>query len=230
MEANKLQRLLRNLIRKGRIVAINPTAPACRVSTVADDQGLTTGWIPWLALTAGATREWLPPTVGEQVILLCPMGDPAQGVALRGLYSDVAPAPDDSPNTHVRIYPDGAVLRYDHSSHALAAELPEGATIELIAPDAVTVRTGNATIEADVVTLDARQTTCTGGLLVKGPFAFEGGMTGKGGKSGKGKAIRIEGGAEFTGDVIAAGVSVATHPHTGRGKDAPTSAPIKGAA
>jgi phage baseplate assembly protein V len=227
MEANEVLRLSRNLIRKGRIVAVNPAAPACRVATVTDGQGLTTDWIPWIAAAAGATREWLPPTEGEQVILLCPMGDPAQGVALCGLYSDASPAPDDSAAIHSRVYPDGAVFRYDHAAHTLKVELPAGANITVIAPGAVTVHTGRAAIEADTVTLEARQTTCTGALLVKGMLAFEGGMSGKG---GDGKAIKIEGGAEFSDDVIAAGVSVATHLHVGRGKDVPTSPPVGGAA
>ena len=44
---------------------------------------------------AGADREWDPPTIGEQVVLLSPSGNLAQGVVLTGLFSDLIPANGD---------------------------------------------------------------------------------------------------------------------------------------
>ncbi|WP_207003886.1 phage baseplate assembly protein V [Trinickia mobilis] len=231
MDANEIQRQARNAVRKGSILDIDHAAALCRVSVgdPDDDNGhLETNWIPWIATAAGTTREWLPPTKGEQVVLLCPMGDPAQGVALRGIFSDEAPAPSESPDAHTRVYPDGARIEYEHATHSLTAELPAGATVLIVAPGSVTVQTKDATVTADNVTLDAELTTCTGGLLVKGPFAFESGMTGKGGKGGA--TMKINGGAEFSQDVIAAGVSVSQHPHVAQGANAQTSKPIAGAA
>ncbi|AOK28380.1 MULTISPECIES: hypothetical protein [Burkholderia] len=43
---------------------------------------------------------------------------------------------------------------------------------------------------------------------MKGPFAFKSGMNGKGGA-----AMKIDGRADFTGDVTASGVSLVEHPH-----------------
>ena len=137
MDANEIQRQARNAVRKGTILAVDHAAALCRVSVGdadSDGSGLQTNWIPWVAGTAGGTREWLPPTPGEQVVLLCPMGDPAQGVALRGVYSNAAPAPASAPDTHARVYPDGASITYDHAAHALTAELPAGATVRIVAP------------------------------------------------------------------------------------------------
>ncbi|HDR9048585.1 TPA: phage baseplate assembly protein V [Burkholderia vietnamiensis] len=230
MDANEIQRQARNAVRKGSILDIDHAKGLCRVSVGDPDEngdGLQTNWIPWLALAAGTTRDWLPPTKGEQVVLLCPMGDPAQGVALCGIYSDAAPAPSASADTHTRIYPDGAVIEYDHAAHSLKAELPAGATMLIVAPGSVTVQTKDATVQADNILLDG-DATVTKSLTVKGPLSFESGMTGKGGKGGA--TMQIDGGAQFTQDVTAAGVSVANHPHMAQGANALTSKPVKGAA
>ncbi|MCA8036743.1 phage baseplate assembly protein V [Burkholderia arboris] len=229
MDANEIQRQARNAVRKGSILDVDYGTGLCRVAVgESDDDGLQTNWIPWLTPAAGSTREWLPPTKGEQVVLLGPMGDFAQAVALRGIYSDAAPAPDNSPNTHTRVYADGARVSYDHAAHALTAELPAGATVRIVAPVSVTIETQDAFVKAQAVTLDAEQTTCTGALLVKGAFAFESGMTGKGGEGGS--VMKIDGRAEFTDDVVARNVSLVEHPHDAKGEFARTSKPIPGAA
>ncbi len=228
MDANEIQRQSRNAVRKGSILAVDHASALCRVSVGDTDSGedtLETNWIPWFDLMAGATRSWEPPTDGEQVMLLCPMGDPAQGVALRGIYSDAAPAPSASASTHLRVYPDGAVVAYDHDSHALSATLPDGATVLIVAPGSVTVKTKEAVVQAENVLLDADQTTCTGGLLVKGPFVFESGMSGKSGSAG-GPAAVIAGTVAVSEDVIAGGKSSAHHSHVEQGDGKPVSEPI----
>lgn len=217
MDANEIQRTIRNLVRKGRIADLDLTAepPTCRVAVgESGDDGLRTNWIPWITFAAGTTRDWLPPTKGEQVVLLCPMGDPAQGVALRGLFSVDAPAPDNSPNAHTRVYPDGARVRYDHATHALTAQLPVGATVFVVAPGAVTVQTKDATVHADAIQLDG-EVTVTKSMTVKGPFAFESGMTGKG--SGNGATMKIDGAADFSGEVKSKGKSLPHHSHREQG-------------
>ncbi|KWC25370.1 baseplate assembly protein [Burkholderia ubonensis] len=217
MDANEIQRQARNAVRKGTILAVDHAAGLCRVAVGAsDDDGLQTNWIPWLTPAAGGTREWLPPTQGEQVVLLGPMGDFAQAVALRGIYSDAAPAPDSSPDTHTRVYQDGARVSYDHAAHALTADLPAGAIVRVVAPVSVTVETQTATVKAQSVTLDAEQTTCTGALLVKGAFTFESGMTGKGGQGG-GATMQIDGAAIFTREVTSQGISLPHHTHREQG-------------
>ena len=57
---------------------------------------------------AGDVRHWSPPVVGEQVLLLCPDGQPEQAIAIPALYQDNFPAPSDDPNEHLTIYGDGA--------------------------------------------------------------------------------------------------------------------------
>ena len=231
MDANEIRRLIINMIRKGAIMEVNHDSnpPTCRVSVGdpddPDGEGLQTDWLPFISARAGTTREWNPPTKDEKVVLFCPMGDPAQGVVLCGLNSDDAPAPSNSPDTHTRAYPDGAIVEYNHANHTLSATLPTGATVNVTAPGAVNVNTKEATVTADTVTLDA-DVIVKKSMTVIGAFAFQAGMTGKGGAGG-GAVMKIDGGAEFTKDVIAAGVSTSHHRHPTSGEYAPTDEPMK---
>lgn len=163
MDSNEINRLLLNLVRKGTIAAVNHGAELCRVTSGE----LQTNWIRWITLRAGATVEWNPPTIGEQVLLFCPGGDPADGVALCGLYADSTPAPSHSPDKHARKYPDGAAIEYDHAAHALTATLPEGATVTLVSP-------GSITVISDSVTIDAPHTHVTGNVTVDGDVVASG--------------------------------------------------------
>lgn len=218
MDANEIQRQARNAVRKGSILDVDHDAALCRVSVGDPDDesgSLQTNWIPWFALAAGSTRHWRAPSKGEQVMLLCPMGDPAQGVALCGIYSDAFSAPDRSPNTDVRTYRDGAVVVYDDAAHVLGVDLPAGATINVTAPGTVNVNTQTAKVTADHVTLDA-DVTVTRSMTVEGPFTFEAGMTGRGGSNG-GSTMRIDGAADFTGEVKSQGISLPHHTHREQG-------------
>ncbi|MDR5800055.1 phage baseplate assembly protein V [Caballeronia sp. LZ001] len=241
MHANEFRRLLINLIRKGSVaeVDLSTNPPSVRVSVGDPDDehapGLTTNWLPFATLRAGKTRAWNPPSVGEQVILLCPMGDPAQGVVWGGILSGRVKPPTRSADVHATAYPDGALIQYDHAAHTLSAKLPEGATIDLVAPDAVVVKTQKASIESDDCTLKSKLITLDGDVVVSksmtvaGAFAFQSGMSGQGEGGSDDHAMRIDGGAHFSKDVTAAGVSVEGHLHRAQGSTAPTSKPIKGA-
>lgn len=152
MNITDLLRRLENLIRLGTIAAVDHQAARCTVST----GGLSVPNLPWLALRAGSSSDWDPPTVGEQCILFSPSGEPALGVALVGLYSQQRPAPSNSATVRRRKYPDGAVIDYDHASHTLSAVLPAGGQAQLTAPGGVTILgnvdiTGTVTVSEDVL-------------------------------------------------------------------------------
>lgn len=230
MDANEQRRQFINVIRKGSVFDINleSVPPTCRVSVGdpddTDNPGLITNWIPFFSARAGTTREWNPLTKGEKVILLCPMGDPAQGTALAGLYDENTPQPSTSPDKHMRVYPDGAAIEYDHAQHALAVTLPAGATVSIVSPGSVTVQTKDATVQAETILLDAKNTTVTGAMLVKGAFTFQAGMTGSGGANG-GAVMKIDGAADFTGEVKSQGISLPKHTHREQGDGNLVSAP-----
>ncbi len=148
----ELQRLLANLINYATVVAVDPEA--ARVQVKSGD--FESDWLPWLTQRAGDDRTWDMPTKGEQVLLLCPGGDPANGAVLPALYQNQHAAPAENPAQRVRIYSDGAEIAYDKETHCLSASLPAGGTVVLAAPGGVTITgnvdvTGTVTASADVV-------------------------------------------------------------------------------
>lgn len=154
MTTADLARRLDNLIRLGTIAEVDVAAARVRVRTGQ----LLTSWLPWLALRAGTTKHWSAPTVGEQVMLFSPSGEPSQGVALVGLYSEANPANANSATVHRTTYPDGAVLEYDHAAHLLRTTLPAAGRIEVQAPAGVELLaiggvniTGTVTVVGDVI-------------------------------------------------------------------------------
>lgn len=152
MNITDILRRLENLIRLGTIAAVDHQAARCTIST----GGLSVPNLPWLALRAGSSSDWDPPTVGEQCILLSPSGETAQGVALIGLYSKQRPAPSNSATVRRRKYPDGALIDYDHATHTMSATLPAGGKAQLTAPGGVTILgnvdiTGTVTVSEDVL-------------------------------------------------------------------------------
>lgn len=172
-----LSRMLENLIRFGVIAAVQMVPPRVQVKTGE----LTTAWLPWLALRAGSDREWDPPTVDEQVILISPSGQLANGVVITGLPSDNIPANGDRAGLHRRTYADGAVIEYDSIAHHLNATLPDSGTTSLISK---------------------------GGINIIGPINHQGDYNQTGNQNVVGLVTVSE-------DVVAAGISLVTHPHGG---------------
>lgn len=167
----ELARLLENLLRYGVVDSVDHAAKRCRVRTGA----LLTAPLPWLVQRAGDARTAWAPSAGEQVLVLCPGGDPARGVVLAGIYSDAYPAPDGADTANVTIYPDGARIDYDPEAHQLTATLPEGGKATLTASGGVQV-TGDTTITGTLhvtsdVTVDTKVTAAAdvvgGGISLK---------------------------------------------------------------
>lgn len=190
-----LARRLENLIRLGTVAAVDHGSARCRVQS----GGILTAWLPWVERRAGLTRHWTPPTVGEQVIVFSPSGEPAAGVVLTGLYTDTHDQPSSSADDHVVSYPDGARVSYNHATGHL---------------EAVGVQT--ATVEAAVlVTIDAPDTVITGRLRVEGHLTYQSGMTGYAGAGG-GASATLTGQFVHTGGSLSSnGIVLHTHTHSG---------------
>ncbi|MCE8015912.1 phage baseplate assembly protein V [Halomonas sp. MCCC 1A17488] len=163
MNPIELLRLLHNLIRLGTVHEVDHAR--ARVRVVSGE--LVTDWLPWLSPRAGTTRDWSPPTVGEQVLVLSPGGDPAAGAVLTGIYSDTHPAPADSSTLCRQVMPDGAVLEYDHEVHHLAATLPGSATLNAQGEIKVTTTAKLTATAAEGATINA-DTTINGRLSIVG--------------------------------------------------------------
>jgi phage baseplate assembly protein V len=136
-----IARRLENVLRFGVVASVDHAAALCTVSTGA----LLTRPLPWFAQRAGDARTRWAPSVGEQVLVLCPGGETTRGVVLAGLYSDANPMPAGSDTAHVTAYPDGAVVSYDPEAHQLLATLPDGGKADITATGGITL-TGDVTI------------------------------------------------------------------------------------
>lgn len=156
-----LARMIENLIRFGTIAEIQMKPPRVRVKTGK----LLTGWLPWIALRAGADTDWDPPTVDEQVILFSPSGQLANGIALTGIYSTAHTANGAREGLHRRTYRDGTVIEYDSVAHHLNAVLADGGTTNLVSTGGITIvgpithqgdytQTGNQTVTGTVTVSD----------------------------------------------------------------------------
>jgi phage baseplate assembly protein V len=186
MDLAYLSRLIENLIRVGTISEVDHAQARCRVIS----GGLRTGWLPWFSQRTGNTRDWDPPTIGEQCLILSPSGEVGAGMVLVGLYCNAHNAPSNNPDEQVREYPDGARISYNHVTGALNAIGIKTALVQA----------------AEHITFDCPQVTFTGKVNTQDLFTYENGMVGYAGENT---------GALITGDVIADGISLVHHLHTG---------------
>lgn len=142
-DPSDIQRLVGDLLREGLVASVDHDAGTCTVD-LSDE--LTTGEIPFLSPRMGDVRIWLPPSVGEQVLVLAPEGDTARGIVIGGLASDTRPHMARTQGVQVD-FGDGAIFGYDPVGHSLAVTLPSGGTVAIVAD---------------------------GGLSLKGPLSVEG--------------------------------------------------------
>ena len=108
---------------------------------------LLTTWIRWNVTRAGAFSIWLPPSIGEQVWIGCPGGNPENAFVIGSAYSADNPPTGSSLLEIIITAPDGARLHYDAADDAGAL--------------AVTgIKTAHIQAETRV-TLDAPEVVCT---------------------------------------------------------------------
>ena len=122
------------IVRFGTIVSVFLGSAECEVEC----GDVRTARIPFFAGRAGATRIWSPPTVGEQVLLVCPGGDIEAAVAVPGIPQDAFPPPGNTLRELIE-FSDGAQIAYDPEGHSLEALLPAGATARIEASGGITL-------------------------------------------------------------------------------------------
>lgn len=103
-------RRLANILRPGTVIQVDEAAARVQVQT----DEITTDWLPWFVGRAGKSREWSAPEIGEQVMILAPSGELAQGWVLRGAYKDDLPRPPGATKAqHITLFEDGTKTIYD---------------------------------------------------------------------------------------------------------------------
>ncbi|WP_142493562.1 phage baseplate assembly protein V [Klebsiella pneumoniae] len=155
MDIAELIRLLENIGRTGTVTEIDEENWRVRVQS----GGLETTWLRWNAQRAGAFKIWIPPSIGEQVWLLCLGGNTDTAIIGGSLYSDDNQAPGATRNEMVVTAPDGARFRYDAETGALQVAGIKSAVIEA----------------SVIVTLDTPEVNCTNLLRAKKLDITEGG-------------------------------------------------------
>lgn len=191
-ESAEHSRRQENVVRLGTIAEVNHAAARVRVKSGGNDSN----WLAWLSLRAGATREWNPPTVGEQCLVLSPGGEMAVGIVLLGIFSDAIPAPSTSPDEHLRVYPDGARILYNHATGALSASGIKTALVEASEKCKVDCPesefTGNVMVRGTLTYLGGLNNAGTGtGATISGPIDHDGALTNTGSISSNGVVLDI---------------------------------------
>jgi phage baseplate assembly protein V len=175
-----------SLIRIGTVTAVDLAEARCIVQfgDPDDPDPAETTPIRWLTPRAGMTRVWSPPSVGEQVLLLCPDGQIGAAVALTGIVQDAFP-PLGSSTAEMIEFADGAKITYDPEASALSAILPDGGTAQI---------------------------TATGGITLRGDVVIEGNLTTNGNAAITGD-VTVDQSVTASDDVIGGGISLKTHKH-----------------
>lgn len=202
----EVERILANMIRVGVIAELDQANARVKVNV----SGVTTDWLPWTTARAGATRTWSAPRAGEQVLVLSPHGDLAQGVVVPSIYQDDHPAPANTQDKETTVYPDGSTVEYNSDTNTL--------TVTVSGDGKVIVNCKEATVNAETsVTLDTPLVHCMDALTVEGLLTYKGGMTGSGGSGASlTGALNVTGNVATTGTVQNNGVNIgSTHTHAG---------------
>jgi len=125
-----IERRLLSAVRVATITAVDAGNARARVTFGGETQS---AWLAFTAGRAGGARVWAPPVVGEQVVVVCPSGDTAQGVILGSIPSDAFPAPSSDGGAYQISLPGGVVI-------AVA-----GGAVNITAPGGVTINGASLT-------------------------------------------------------------------------------------
>lgn len=132
---SELDRKLANLIRLGTIKEADYKKARVRIQIGK----ILTDWLPWVTSRAGQDRNWSAPSVGEQVVLLSPSGEMAQGVVIPAIYQNKHPAPSDKETDATLVFQDGSKVLYDKEKHHL--------TVSVVTDGALTLNVGESSLE-----------------------------------------------------------------------------------
>lgn len=185
---------LSSLIRLGTVIAVDLAEARCivRFGDPDDPDPAQTGPIRWLSPRAGLTRVWSPPSVGEQVVLVCPDGQIGAAVAIPAIVCDAFP-PLGSTTAEAIEFADGAKISYDPESHELVAVLPAGGTVDVTADGGITLR-GDVTIEGN---LAVSQSATVAETLTAGDDVIGGGISLNSHKHGE-----VQSGSALSGEPV----------------------------
>ncbi|KOR22852.1 phage baseplate assembly protein V [Burkholderia cenocepacia] len=222
-ELGEMDRRMACLTQSAVVEAITYDPPRVKVR-VGD---WVSDWLKWQTGAAGKVRHWRPPSVDEEVALWAPSGDLAGAFVAPGYYTEQhGGSGRSSPDETATDFPDGAFEQYNHASHEYVLSVPAGGRIVFrIGGTEFELKADGATLRSAKLLADVLDSTFTGNTTTEQLLTFNGGMHGKAATT-NGVAVQVQGGAAFTEDVEAAGISVSQHRHMEQGDGAPVGRPI----
>jgi phage baseplate assembly protein V len=135
---SQLERKFEQLIKVGLICAVD--YENARVKVELD--GRKSGWLPWFTHRAGGDLSWHAPEVNEQVCVLSPNGNPANGLVLPSLYQTDHPAPANSADISRTVYRDGMVIEHDRTRKVTRISALESAGTLIFEGKNIIIRSG----------------------------------------------------------------------------------------
>jgi len=144
---SEIDRKLANLIRVGTVKEADYKKARVRIQIGK----ILTDWLPWVTSRAGQDRNWSAPSVGEQVVLLSPSGEMAQGVVVPAIYQQKHPAPSDKETDIAFVFQDGSKVLYDKEKHHF--------TVSVVTDGTLTLKIGESSLEMskDAIKLKAKR-------------------------------------------------------------------------
>ena len=130
----ELERRVAGMVRHGTVEQVDPQKQRVRLRLGGtDDKPFIGPWVPY-AQIAGALKVHTPPSVGQQMTLLSPTGDPRQAVALPMTWSNQNASPSQKGDEHVLTF---GSCRIELRGNEIIVKVPrlfvecDGSTFEL---------------------------------------------------------------------------------------------------
>ena len=205
-----------DLFKIGDVSSIDPSKGTARV-VFDDEDSLNSYDLPVMQRNTFGNHDYQMPEIGEDVLVMFLGPGQEDGFIIGSFYAGEVTPPESSADKRTVVFKDGTRFSYDRASHVFTATI-EGSEIvfdrqngSVKVPQGVTINCVKADVHASSkVTIDTPNTEVTGNMLVKGKITGQGGMAISGGSG-----ATVDGSIQTTGDVVAAGISLDTHTHTG---------------
>lgn len=150
---NELQRRQEGAVRVGTIAEVDAERGLAKVDVGTPENPLLTGWLPWTE-RAGGIRTWTPPSPGEQIRLVSPTGDMAQGWIDQGGFSNERVQPHNKEEERRFTVGETTITE---TGDSVLIQTPnatvECTTAKIKADDLAEIETAKAVIKADQVDL-----------------------------------------------------------------------------
>ena len=207
-----------DLFKVGEVSSIDTASCTARV-VFSDEDGIVSYDLPIMQRNTLGNSDYQMPEIGEDVLCLFLGPGQEDGFIIGSFYAGEVTPPESSADRRTVVFKDGTRFSYDRASHVFTATI-EGTEITfnrqsgtITVPQSVTINCTSATVNASSkTTINAPNTECTGNLTVQGLITGRGGMAISG---GGGTTATVEGTISVTQEVVANGISLTGHTHTG---------------